>query len=807
MTTKPQPKTAEPPPSDLIAIEINGRSMQARKGSMVIQVADAAGIYIPRFCYHHKLSIVANCRMCLVEIERAPKPMPACATPVTAGMKVFTHSEAARYSQKAVMEFLLINHPLDCSICDQGGECPLQDQALGYGKDVSRYAENKRVVADLDIGPLIATDMTRCIHCTRCVRFGQEIAGIMELGATGRGEHMEIGTFIERSVDSELSGNVIDLCPVGALTSKPFRYTARAWELISHDAVSPHDCVGSNLNVQVRGRRVMRVLPRENEAINECWLSDRDRYSYEAVNSDERLQVPMIRINDRWTEVDWSTALEFAASGLARVIDQHGADQLGALAAPGSTLEEFYLLQKLMRSLGSGNVDHRLRQVDFSDDDVAPVYPWLGQSIADLENLEAVLLIGSYLRKDQPILGHRVRKAQLQGAQVMAINPVDYDFTYKLAHAVITNPLEMVKSLARVAKALSARKPGILAQKPEWFSALEPNPAERAIAEVLAGKDRSGVLLGNYAASHPQAAVIRVLAELVAEAADATLGQLAEGNGVGGWLGGCVPHRGPAGTAALSGRTTQAMIDEPRRGFVVLGAEPELDCLDGAGARRAMEAAEFVVMLAVFKPSSATTRALEYADVLLPLAPFTETEGTFVNCEGRAQSFANATRPLGEARPGWKILRVFGNHLGQSGFDYVSIDDVRAELDRGQIAPSGRLKHRALAQRLSGERPALARITEVPLYAVDSCVRRAPGLQRTTDNPPPPVRMNARQIEALGLDDAQQVTVRAGEGEATLPLLVDPRVPDGCVWVPGGYPQTFALAPHGATSVIKAAGA
>jgi NADH-quinone oxidoreductase subunit G len=803
MSAKPDTKTTEPPATNMVTIEVNGRSLQAAKGSMIIQATDAAGIYIPRFCYHDKLSIAANCRMCLIEVENAPKPLPACATPVTEGMKVFTRSDLARDAQKGVMEFLLINHPLDCPICDQGGECPLQDLALGYGKDVSRYSDKKRVVHDKDIGPLITTEMTRCIHCTRCVRFGQEIAGIMEIGATGRGEHMEIGTFIERSVDSELSGNVIDLCPVGALTSKPYRFTARAWELISHDSISPHDCVGSNLNVQTRGNRVMRVLPRDNESINECWLSDRDRYSYEALNSADRLRSPMIRADGRWAAADWNTALEFAAAGLCKVIDKHGAEQLGALAAPTATLEEFYLLQKLVRGLGSANVDHRLRQLDFSDDDAMPMFPGLGQEIQDLEKLEAVLLVGSNVRKDQPMLAHRLRKAQLKGARVMAINPVDYAFSYRLSQKVITHPAGMARSLARVAKALADAKGIRPAGVPAWFSALQPSEEERQIAELLASKERTAVLLGNLAASHEHAAQLRALAALVADLALATFGQLVEANSVGAWLAGCVPHRGTNGSVVSAGQHARTMISEPLKAYVLLGVEPELDCLDGHRARQAMAAAEFVVMLTPFKPAPATTDAMKYADVLLPLAPFTETAGTFVNCEGRWQSFAAAVQPLADTRPGWKILRVLANRLDQPGFEYVNIEDVRSEIERPSVDQEAEPKSPSVPANINGVHDGLYRIVETPIYAVDNLVRRAPALQATADNPPPAVRMSAAQATALGLDGVEQVVVRVGDGSATLDLVIDPRVADGCVLVPAGYPQTASLAAHGEATVGK----
>jgi NADH-quinone oxidoreductase subunit G len=804
MSAKPDMSTTQPPDADMVTIEVNGKPLRAKKGAMVIQVTDGAGIYVPRFCYHHKLPVAANCRMCLVEIEKAPKPMPACATPVAEGMKVFTRSALAHDAQRGVMEFLLINHPLDCPICDQGGECPLQDLALGYGKDVSRYAEKKRVVHDKNIGPLIATDMTRCIHCTRCVRFGQQLAGIMELGATGRGEHTEIGTFIERSVDSELSGNVIDVCPVGALTSKPFRFTARAWELASHPSISPHDCVGSNLNVESLRHKVMRVLPRDNEAINECWLSDRDRFSYTALNSSERLQSPMIRDHERWQEVDWSTALEFTVAGLRRVIDQHGSNQIGALAAPASTLEEFYLLQKLLRSLGSSNVDHRLRQCDFSDDQALPPFPWLGQSIQDLGNIQSVLLVGSNIRKEQPILGLRLRNAARKGARIMAVNPIDYDFALPLAHKAISDPAGMIEVLAGVANALAARSRGTLDKLPGWLSKCVPTTSEQAIAQVLVTRQPATVVLGNLAASHPQAATLRALAELVAELAGATLGTLVEANGAGAWLAGCVPHRAAPGMALTPGRDAYAMIREPLRSYVLLGVEPELDCLEGARARSAMEAAEFVVMMTPFTPASAPSAAMQYAHVLLPLAPFTETDGTFVNCEGRRQSFGAVVQLLGEARPGWKILRVLGSGMGQPGFDYSTLEEVREEIGTHTVVPANKLSKRLLPETLHGDTKVLQRIYEVPLYRVDSVVRRAVALQQTADNPKAAARINTAQAGRLSVTEGQRLRVRVGESEAVLNVVLDSRVPDQCVLVPAGYPETVSLDAHGTVSIEKA---
>jgi NADH-quinone oxidoreductase subunit G len=792
-----------PPASDTVTIEVDGRRLQARKGQMLIEVTDASGITIPRFCYHNKLSIAANCRMCLVDVEKAPKPLPACATPVAEGMVVHTRSDRARTAQKSTMEFLLINHPLDCPVCDQGGECELQDLAVGYGKDVSRYAEAKRIVKDRDIGPLISTDMTRCIHCTRCVRFGQEIAGVMEFGGLGRGEHMEIRTFLDRSVDSELSGNVIDLCPVGALTSKPFRYTARPWELEDHASISPHDCVGANINVQVRRGSVMRVLPRDNEAVNECWLADRDRFSYESLKGEDRLRVPMIRRGTKWEETDWTTAFEFTVAGLKRVL-AHGPESLGALASPISTLEEFYLLQKLMRALGSGSVDHRLRQMDFSDDGAAPLFPSLGRPIAELESLDSALLIGANPRKDQPLINLRLRKSALKGARVFAINSVDYDFSYRLAGKVIAGPAQMVRALAGVARALSALK------KAEWpaafakhFRDVKPGVSEQAMAEALQQSKRASVLLGSFALSHPQAAALRALAQYVADLCGAKLGQLPDANGAGAWLAGCVPHRGAAGKTAMTGRTARDMLLAPRKSYLLLGLEPELDCLDGAAAGAAMRAAEFVVMLTTFKPSPYRTRAVEYADVWLPLAPFTETDGTFVNAEGRRQEFVTAVSPLAEARPGWKILRMLGHHLGLSGFEQAGVDDVRREMNLPDTTPAAS----SFPYTVTGAEETLLaagqlmRLAEVPIYAMDAIVRRASALQKTVDNPPPAARMNAAQADKLGLAPGDNLQLVTPQGVVRLELVVDARVPDGCVLAPAGYPETVMLGAHGPVTV------
>lgn len=779
---------------ELVSIEIDGMPFKARPGAMVIAVADEAGITIPRFCYHKKLSVAANCRMCLVEVEKAPKPLPACATPVTEGMRVFTRSPVALRAQKAVMEFLLINHPLDCPICDQGGECELQDVAMGFGGDVSRFQERKRVVQDEDLGPLIATDMTRCIHCTRCVRFGQEVAGIRELGATGRGEHMAIGTFVQRSVTSELSGNVIDLCPVGALTSKPFRFRARAWEMVSRATIAPHDAIGANINVHIHRGRVMRVVPREHAAINETWIADRDRFSYEGLYSEDRLQLPVIKRGGRWEETDWEVALEFAVAGLKRVIGEHGPKQVGALASPSATLEEGYLLQKLLRGIGCPNIDHRLRVQDFSDQDVAPLFPWLGQPIAALETVDAALLVGSNCRKEQPMANHRLRKAVLSGAQVMAVNPVDYRFNYPLAAKVIVSPHGMLNALAGIAKAL---EPSVAASSKvadqRILHGAKVEPIHRQMAAMLQQARQCTVLLGPGALGHPQAAILRWLAGLVAERSGATFGYLTEGaNSAGGWLAGVLPHRGPAGRPVKhSGLHASAMLAPGLRAYVLLGIEPEFDCAHSHRAQQALRRAQFTVALTAFR----TPFMEEYAHVLLPIAPFVETAGTYVNAEGRWQSFEAVVPPQGDSRPAWKVLRVMGNRFGVDDFEYVEAKAIREELAVlvGDSLARNLGAWRAPNQWSEAKADGLVRIGDVPIYAVDALVRRARSLQRTADAVQAAFRVNARQAGALALRSDISVTVLQDGGRAQLAVVIDDRVADGCVEIVSGVNGSVGL--------------
>ncbi len=797
----------------MLELELDGKLMEVPEGSTVMDAANKAGIYVPHFCYHKKLSIAANCRMCLVQVEKAPKPLPACATPVTNGMKVWTHSDTAVNAQKGVMEFLLINHPLDCPICDQGGECQLQDLAVGYGSSGSRYEEDKRVVANKNLGPLISTDMTRCIHCTRCVRFGQEIAGIMELGMIGRGEHSEIITFVGKTVDSELSGNVIDLCPVGALTSKPFRYSARTWELTRKPSVSPHCGLGSNLTLQMKQNRVMRVLPRDNEAVNECWLSDKDRFSYEALNSDKRLAKPMLKQGGHWQEVEWPVALEFIAKELQRIKAAHGSEAVGALATPHQTLEELHLLQKLLRGYGSGNVDFRLRQADFSADGKSTGIPWLGMNIADIATLDRVLVVGSTLRKDHPLLAHRLRQSTKKQTQLNLIHAADDDLLMRVANKAIVAPALLPQTLAQVVKAVAEIKNVAVPEAVRGAVAgVTVTDAAKRIAESLASGTKVGVFLGNFAEQHSAAGALHALAQALGEILGCPFGFLgAAANSVGGYVAGCVPSLTPGpsprgrggadaslpppgeGSGMREGKNARQMIEAPLKAYLMLGVEPELDMHNPRQAIAALKQAELVVAMSPFLHG-----ATEYAHVLLPIAPFTETAGTYISTEGRVQTFNGVVQPLGETRPAWKILRVLGNLLGLTGFEHDGADDAQREALHGKTEifnKNNNLRYTlgALPAALTPTGSSIARIAEVPIYAADALARRAPSLQKTRDAQASSALMSRALADQLGLHDGDFVRVVQDGGEVTLPYAIDDQLPANCVRVALARAETAAL--------------
>ncbi|MCR4297274.1 MAG: NADH-quinone oxidoreductase subunit NuoG [Gallionella sp.] len=829
----------------MINIEIDGKSVETERGSTVMDAAHKAGIHIPHFCYHKKLSIAASCRMCLVEVEKAPKPLPACATPAADGMKVHTHSEMAVKAQKGVMEFLLINHPLDCPICDQGGECQLQDVSMGYGATASRYTEEKRIVMYKDVGALISTrEMSRCIQCTRCVRFGQEIAGMMEMGMAFRGEHAQIMSFVNSSVDSELSGNMIDLCPVGALTSKPFRYTARSWELSRRKSVSPHDGLGSNLAVQVKNGKVMRVTPIENEAVNECWISDKDRFSYEGLNSAERLTKPMLKQDGKWLEVEWPVALEYVVNGLRQIGDGDGAAQIAALATPHSTLEELYLLQKLMRGLGSGNVDFRLRQSDFSADgeqagtpphpnlppkgegtndssraaggEPRQFLPWLGMPVAEINTRDRLLIVGSFLRKDHPLLAHRVRQAVKSGAQANVVHSADDDLLMPVTNKAIVAPSELKNLLAQVLKALmellairlghpeTMPKSLVMAAEKqvaadESVQGVEVGSAATAIARSLASGERVAILLGNFAQQHPQATQIAALAERIAALCGAKFGFLGEAaNSVGGYLAGAVPFGG-----SVQGMNATAMLASPRKAYILLNVEPELDMHDPQQAIAAMYAADMVVAMSAYKH-----HATDYADVLLPIAPFTETSGTFVNTEGRAQSFKGAVKPLGEARPAWKVLRVLGNLLDVQGFDYDTSEEVRDAMLSGQGVVdklNNHIEDVALLAVASSNSGGLQRVSDVPIYSADALVRRAASLQKTRDAATPCVKLHGSELQKLGVQSGDTVKVTQGKATVRLAVQADDAMPAGAARVAAGHPATAELGAMFGTITVERA--
>jgi NADH-quinone oxidoreductase subunit G len=710
---------------DVVNIEVDGKPVEARKGQMVIEVTDRIGAYIPRFCYHEKLSIAANCRMCLVEVEKAPKPMPACATPVGEGMKIFTKSPAAIAAQKATMEFLLINHPLDCPICDQGGECELQDLAMGYGRDVSRYHDGKRVVKDKDIGPLVSTDMTRCIHCTRCVRFGDEVTGMQQLGTTERGEKMQIGTFVEKSIDHELSANIIDLCPVGALNNKPYRYSARAWEMMQHETVSPHDCVGSNMYAHVLRGTVKRIVPRPNEDINETWLSDRDRFSYEAIYSAERLRKPQLRENGEWREIEWQDALDRVATTLQSA----SADKIGFLASPSATLEEAHLLARLAEHLKTDNIDHRIGRRDFSGEDDDPLFPWLGCDIAALEKQDAIFVVGSNIRHEAPILAHRLRKASLAGAKVSFASSRRHEYFFAVDSYI--DGAGLIELLAGVALAAAGG-----AKLPATVSALcngvKASAEQAKIAAALHAGEQSLVLLGNIAGGHTAYAALRALAACIAEMTGAKLGNLSAGsNAAGAHLAGVLPHRLRGGEArAKSGLNANAMLNAELDAVVLLNLEPDADLLAIEDATGKLTRQKCVVALSAF--DSASLR--ESADIILPVGTFAETSGTYVNVAGTWQSFPGVASPVGEARPAWKVLRVLGNLLDAAEFDYVSSEDVRDEIAEqlGDINSDNAHSASAVHAAVNGADAPQAEI-DVALYSVDGLVRRAAALQMTPE--------------------------------------------------------------------------
>jgi NADH-quinone oxidoreductase subunit G len=770
----------------MVEVTIDGHKVEIAEGSMVMHAVEKLGQYVPHFCYHKKLSIAANCRMCLVDVEKAPKPMPACATPVSQGMVVHTKSEKAVKAQQGVMEFLLINHPLDCPICDQGGECQLQDLAVGYGASASRYQEEKRVVFHKSLGPLVsAEEMSRCIHCTRCVRFGQEIAGVMELGMLNRGEHAEITSFLGRTVDSELSGNMIDICPVGALTSKPFRYAARTWELARRKSISPHDSLGSNLVVQVKGNRVMRVVPHENESINECWISDRDRFSYEGLNCDDRLTVPMVKRDDVWHETDWSSALDAAKGALQAAQKAHGGEGVGALFSAASTVEEIFLLNKIVRGLGSDHIDFRLRMRDFNLDAARKGVPWLGMPITEIGELDRMLFVGSFLRKDHPVLASRVRAAAKRGTKISVVHAVDDDLLMPIAAKCVVRPSAIPDVLAQVAVAVAQEKKQSV---PQQLSTVIPSESAVLIAKSLASGVKAGLFLGNFAINHPHASLIQSYVSLMGELLGARVGVLTEyANTVGAYL--------------LGAYSQQGSVQSSRGATVLLNVEPALDASHGAELAQQLRKSASVIALTAYKSAVS-----EVASIMLPITPFTETAGSFVNAEGTLQAFAGAVQPLGDARPGWKVLRVLGKQLNLSGFDFETAEQVRVAAFGVTGPATNRLSNQAEVS-IAGpsvEEASLERVADVPIYHSDAIVRRADSLQNTADAKfAAKALMHPKTLEKFGLQSGQIAKISSADGEIRISVIASDRVPESVVRLAAGLKETQALG--GAVSNLRVA--
>ncbi len=767
---------------DLIQITVDGTKLQARKGQMLIEVTDQAGIDVPRFCYHKKLSVAANCRMCLVDVEKAPKPLPACATPVMPNMVVHTRSELAKNAQKGTMEFLLINHPLDCPVCDQGGECELQDVALSYGESASDYVEGKRVVMDKYIGPLIATEMTRCIHCTRCVRFGEEIAGVRELGATGRGENLRIGTYIEKSVVSELSGNIIDLCPVGALTAKPSRFSSRAWELSQHESISPHDSMGANTFIHTDKGVINRVVPRENEAVNEVWISDRDRFAYQGLNAADRALTPLLRIDGKLQTCDWETALNHTVAAI-----EAADSELSAIVSAYATIEEQYLAQKLVRSTGSSNIDHRIGQMDFQDQEFAPVMPWLGMEISGLENLKAALLIGSNIRKEHPIAGLRLRKAALDGAQISLLNTLKVPLHFDAFEHIAASPQNFLLDLAAIAKAAGASLNTITS-----MPRLNPLEKHERIAKSLNREEHSHVVLGPQVVSSAHYSLIRLIAAELAEATGSQLVYLPEaGNTCGAWLSGCIPHRKEGGVSvSAAGKTAWEILSGSNKALILMGVEPELDAANPAAAMLAIKDAGKVIVISNFVSESIQA----YADIVLPQSVFTESSGTYVNASGRWQFCRGAVSPLGSSRPGWKILRSIASLLEKEGFDYESSEQIRQDLKTA--CESIKLDNQCELQQSvwpDSKSDAVYRVGTTPIYSTDPIVRRATALQNTSDAKIY-ASIHPSLAESLKLINGDNVKARQESNfSMELTLRIDDAIPSGCVGLPTGVIQTSGL--------------
>lgn len=738
-----------------IEIEIDGNLVKAKAGEMLIGVTDREGISVPRFCYHKKLSVAASCRMCLVDVEGAPKPQTACSTPVNEGMKVHTQNAKAKASQKAVMEFLLINHPLDCPICDQGGECELQDVAMDYGSDISYFDEGKRIVVDGDIGPLIHTDMTRCIHCTRCVRFGSEIGGVMEMGGTGRGEDLKIEPFLQEGITSELSGNMIDVCPVGALTSKPFRYELRTWQMNAVSSVARHDLVGSNVFVQTYKGSVKRVVAQDNDSINETWISDRDRFSYEGLAHENRLLKPQIRVNGQWKEVQWDEALEFALRGLAKHVPSNQTDKIGALASSSATLEEFHLLQKILREMGSENIDYRLNVKDF--DNIIALDSNI--NLAGLEEVDYGLIVSANPRLEQPMINHRLRKAVLAGANIDVINAMSFDFNYRINNENVVSPGQTVALLAEVLKSILESEH---AQVPDYLRKVEVGDTAKSIANRLLVSENSVIVLGEHAINNPQAgSVAKLISEIAQQTNSATLNISATANSMAAQMANFVPGQG--------GLDVNAMIEANLKAYILLDVYPEYDFHHSVQAIQSLNNNTFVISMNSFKNEAVA----QYSDVMLPIASFYETSGSHVNIEGKVQSFAGAVRAPSEAKPAWKVLKVLADLLDLPGFYYEDSTQITSEVVNQTHQQQTNDKLNKLIN--ITEKHDVNVIWQKSPYAIDVLLRHANALQAT--------KIGQMHLASMGKSTAQKLALKEGEKYLGVPVVITESVANNCVFI------------------------
>ncbi len=782
--------------NSIIKINIDGTEFSAKKGSKIIEIADEVGIYIPRFCYHKKLSIAANCRMCLVEVEKAPKLLPACATPVIDGMKIFTNTEKVIDGQRAVMEFLLINHPLDCPICDQGGECELQDLSVGYGCASSRFIEGKRSFEDYDLGPLVATDVTRCILCSRCVRFCAEIAGTEDLGIINRGSNSRIFTFLKKHLTSEVSGNVIDLCPVGALTAKPSRFKFRPWELVQNNFISQHDCVGSNLYVHVFRDKIIRIVPQKNDFINESWISDRDRFSYEGLYSPDRLKNPMIKKNNVWHDVSWKEVLEYVHTKLIDIKNRFGANEIGCIASTNSTLEEFYVLQKFIRTLGSNNIDHRLKQLDFDHQDKMPIFPGINININDIDNMDFIFLIGSDIIKEQPIIGIKLRKIINNGGKVFILNPIDFNFSMNITGKIIINPKEFISVLGNILKniILKSDSKTITDNLKNILNDISETKNYLNIINAILNSKNKLIMLGSFVTSSPDYSKILSLSLYLSNIINANFGILTDGtNTAGAWLTGFIPHRLPGNNLLQEkGLTISQMFDKNLKSYITFSTEIEYDSLYIKQGYQSLKNADFVLSFSSFK----SDLLLDYADVILPIASSYENSGSFINMSGILQSF-NAVVPHSyEIKLGWQAIINLANNFKYPGFKYDSIEDILKDIKQ-QCSLKNKLVWNFIEINDFSSK-IKSKLINLPIflnYNLGSLTRRATALQKTYIKNNNCLKMNVQTYKNLKINN-NFIFINNNENKIKYFISIDNTLSDSIITIDDVFIEKTKISPY-----------